>query len=360
MAESGEVAGVEDAELRSAVASLPRLPNIRVEDPDRYAQAVRALLEDRAQRGWPGESDADEAGAFALVSRPREHRERLGAKPVMDLCANNQPVLGRLFLLTRDGGRGEVIPLPCAPEDLPDWLVENGLGEAPLVMAYRPTAMMVVRRSGIEGEITRKDHIRDKPPAATLQELHDALAHFHLAQLLTPGFCVAGVWERSRAHAYVPGPQPERSIQAALAIALNSWFHGIIRAEVEDSTSVGRIDVRLLLASGGSLTYWAVVELKVIKSFANAKGKAKAAAVTRGANIEAIDKGIRQAWAYGENRQTMGLLEVYDLRQDKSEDLFVGDEIKAVLSELSPVPSFSVRPLYGSADDARRAGQTGV
>jgi hypothetical protein len=53
-------------------------------------------------------------------------------------------------------------------------------------------------------------------------------------------------------------------------------------------------------------------------------------------------------------------LEVYDMRKDKSEDLTTDSKITGLIGELSPCPPHVVRPLYGSADDARLAGETGV
>jgi hypothetical protein len=356
-----DIDGVNDADLLSAASGLPTLPNLRAEDPDRFAQAIRSLVERRAQNGWPGEDDGAEVGAFVLVARPREFRHQFDSDPIMDPSANRDPVLGRLLLLTRDGGHGEVMALPCSPNELVDWLIGNGLGNAPLVIAYRPGATMTVRRAGVNGDVTHQDEIRDTPPNATLGELQRALERFHLAHLLIPSSCVKGVWEPKRAAAYVPGPQPERSIQDGLAIALNFWFQGVLRAEVEDATRIGRIDIRLLMAvNGAPLSYWAIIELKVIKSFANAEDGVKPAAVGRPANIEAINEGLRQARAFASNRQTMGVLEVFDLRNDKSDNLFADADVQGVLSSLSPVPLYFVRPLFGSAKEARQAGFSGA
>lgn len=355
------VQGVDDGALANVASSLPRLPNLRADDPDRFAQAVRALLERRAQQGWPGELGTHDVAAFVLVARPREFQARFGSKPVTDPGATSEPLLGRVMLLTRDAANGQAFSMPCDPNALLDWLLDEGFGDAPVVLAYKPTAVMTVRHGGVVGGVSRDDQIRDVPPEATLDELRRALAQFHLRQLLTPAFCVDGVWESGRAGAYVPGAQPERSIQKGLAIALNSWFHGVVLAEVEDSTPVGRIDVRLLIAADDKpLTYWAIVELKVVKSFANAKGKVKPAQYKRPDNVAAIQKGLRQAWSYGANRKVRGLLEIYDLRNDKDDDLLNDEEVKATMTSLAPLPEYRMRPLYGSAEDARLAGATGA
>ena len=362
MPDHGSVEGVDDRELLSAASALPKIPNVRVEDPDRFAQAIRALVEVRAQAGWPGETPDQEVGAFIMTPRPRQFMKRFNAIPITDPAATEDPLLGRVSLLTRDGARGHAFKMPCTPNELPDWLMDQGMGDAPLVLAYRATSIMSIRLDGANSEWCRNDAIRDHPPEVTLCELQEALGHFRLSQLLTPGFCIKGVWEPKLAAFYIPGPEPERSIQSGLTIALNSWFHGIIKAEIEDSTSVGRIDVRLLMADGNKpLAYWAIIELKVVKSFTNATNRNRATTIAPSENVEVILKGLHQAWAYQSNRKAeLGLLEIFDLRQNKQDNLLNHDKISKVIASLDPRPSIKMRPLYGSADDARLAGETGV
>ena len=301
-----------------------------------------------------------------MVPRPRELRECFNSEPVTDLAATEDPIMGRVMLLTRDGSRGQAFPMPCTANELPDWLVDNGLGEAPLVLVYRKTLKMSIRLRGADGDLSRTDQIRDTPPSATLQELFDALNHIHLYSLLTPGICIEGVWQPNLASYYVPGPEPEKSIQTSVAIGLNSWFHGILRAEVEDSTSIGRIDVRLLMPqpncpNSEALAYWAIVELKVVKSFSNSSSRTGATTINRSKNVDAVIKGVRQVYAYQANRGTsLGLLEVYDLRRDKSDDLFQDNKVRQELARLIPPPTYTVRPLFGSPEDARQAGYTGL
>jgi hypothetical protein len=279
----------------------------------------------------------------------------------MDPIATQEPLLGRLFLMNRDCSSGRVLPLPCAPGALIDWLAENGFAERPVAVAYRATSTLTVRNKGVE-DLMHPHRIRDHPPAVTITELLEALDHFHLDRLLTPTCCVPGVWQPKRASQYVPGPQPERSIQDALELSLSMWFHGLVRVSIEDKTNIGRIDVRLLKSSvEGPLAYWAIVELKIIKAFTNAPGKAKPGPVSRTDNIDAITKGLRQTWAYQSNRQSEeGLLEVFDLRKDKGEDLLTDPEVVKLLTELVPPPHYTVRPLFGSSDHARLAGFSGV
>lgn len=357
---SDSVVGVDDNVLAAVAGLLPELPNLRAEIPDRFAQAVRALIECRAQAGWPGEAN-DDVGVFVMVDRPRELGAKLGAVPVVDPVATHDPLLGKLFLLNPDASAGRCVALPCKPSEMLEWLADNDLGGRPIVFAYRATKKMTTRPRGVDDRAWANP-IRDHPPSATIEQLLEALEHFHTSKLLTPSCCADGVWEPKRAHQYVPGPQPERSIQKALEFALNFWFHGVVKAEVEDSTNIGRIDVRLLKASeDGPLAYWTIIELKIIKSFANASGKAVASEIGKSENIAAIIEGFKQAWAYRENRKAEeGLLEVFDLRRKKTEDLFADQKVINAVALLTPVPRHNVRPIFGAAKHARTAGFSGA
>ena len=75
---SKPVKGADDQLIASVAESLPNLPNLRADIADRFAQGVRALVETRAQSGWPGELAQDDVAAFIYVERPREIGERLG------------------------------------------------------------------------------------------------------------------------------------------------------------------------------------------------------------------------------------------------------------------------------------------
>ena len=242
------VAGVDDQLLKAVTSELPSLPNARVDDADRFAQGVRALVEERAQRNWPNEGDGDDVAVFILVDRPRETGDRFDAIPIMDPVATDERLLGRLFFMNRDASRGRYIALPTESADVGDWISDNNLGNQPVIVAYRKSLKMATRRSGIEGHDAYYDQIRNTKPKATIEDLMKVLDFFH-AQQLTPASCADGIWEADRAAKYVPGKNPERVIQKSLCIVLSSWFHGVVRVEPEDKTSIGRIDVRLLKPS---------------------------------------------------------------------------------------------------------------
>ena len=355
-----QISGVDNEELAAIASLVPELPNVRAAPADRFAQSVRGLVERRAQAGWPNEGEADLA-VFVLVDYPRQIGEELGGTPFVDPIAQRTPLLGRVFFSSADASHGQFIPMPANAYEILEWLEDKGLGGRPIVMVYPNAEEMVTRLSGTEGLANRED-IRDREPTATVDELFAALGHYHSRCVLTPIGCPEGVWEPASAHQYIPGPQPERSIQSDLERALNFWFRGVVRAESEDGTNIGRIDVRLLKKGAqGGLAYWVILELKVIKSFTHGTGGSGATNVPESTNVEAIAKGVRQAGSYRENRVAEhGMLEVYDLREDKAEDLTVREPVIEALQMYTPPPRIDVWKVFGRAEDARRAGFTGA
>ena len=76
-----------------------------------------------------------------------------------------------------------------------EWLDDHGLASCPMVAVYRNAKEMVTRRFGIE-DSARSDAIRDEEPSATVQELMDALRHYHRSRVVTPTNCPGGVGSR--------------------------------------------------------------------------------------------------------------------------------------------------------------------
>ncbi|MYB37485.1 MAG: hypothetical protein F4Y26_08905 [Gammaproteobacteria bacterium] len=348
------IAGVNDKELAAVAGLSPALPNVRTDDPDQFAEAVRLLVERRAQGQWPGES-CDDVAVFVLTNYPRQAGKEHGGVPFLDPARQGTPLLGRLFFSNRHASHGQFIQIPTTPNALLEWLDDNGFADCPVVTVYRDAKEMVTRRHGIHSD-PESDRIRDQEPMATTEELRDALLQFHVKRVLTPSGGPAGIWDNPSQ--YIPGPQPERSIQSELELALSFWFRGVVKVECEDSTNIGRIDVRLLKASadGGGLSYWVILELKVIKSYTHT-----GVGVGDAANVDSIVEGVQQAGSYRANRLAeVGMLEIYDQRRDKSADLTARQPVVDARASYSPPPDIHVWPVFGSARDARRAGHTGA
>ena len=349
------IPGIDDRELAATMTQLSTVPASEMEEPDRFATEVHAVAESRAQKGWAGETESD-VGVFVLTPYPRATGEKFGAVAVSNLIASKQPILGKVHFLNRDASYGRAMPLPEDGEALIDWLVDNELGDYPVVFIYRASKLMLVRATGAMHEVSRKEVIRDKRPVATVDEIKKALDLVHLEFLLSPTVCPPGTWEKERAGEYIPGPQAERAIQREVRTGLGSWFRGVVRAEMEDTISVGRIDVRLLQQTDGNWFYWAIVELKVLRSSHNAKKGVQASPVSLSDNAAGVAEGVRQVYAFAKNRGAEPFLEIYDLRKDKTADVLKEEVVISELNKCVPAPCCRVWPLFGSASGARVAG----
>jgi hypothetical protein len=353
--------GVKDGDLIAVTQGLIAAPDFQASRVDRFFGQVQAIAEMRAQSGWKNESSAD-ISVFVQARYPRVAAEPLRGVPVADLDATNEPILGNLFLLNGDASQGFSVPLPSgSPGELLTWLGIQNFSQEPTIIVYRETRRLIERAAGVglgdATETTRKEIIRDKPPAATEAQLLEGLELFHQHEVITPTICPAGVWLKGGAADYYVGVAPERSIQKQMRTFLNGWFRKSVRAECEDTVRAGRIDIRLLVPGPGGLTYWAIVELKVVKSFVHTPDKkVKPAAITSGQNAEAIAEGLRQAHEFGRDRSVPSYLEVFDMRKDKSGDFQKDPIVVDQFNKLSPKPTLNVRELFGSSSDARKAG----
>jgi hypothetical protein len=356
--DSGPPVGVDDADLAAVAKELVSTPDVLATRTDRFFSQVRSLVERRAQSDWPNEQAAG-ISVFIQTPYPRKAAEPLGAIPTADLVGTSEAILGRLFLMNSDASQGYVLPLPTAsPGDLLQWLAKQSFGREPTILVYRETSLIIERADGAEAETSRNVPIRITPVAVTADELLRGLHSFHLEELLTPVVCLAGVWQKGAANKYYVDDDPERTIQLRLRTFLNGWFRGLVRAEREDTTVIGRIDVRLLVPNpqGGGLAYWAIIELKVVKSFHHS-ATGSPTTVSEAENAENVAEGIRQAHSFSRDRKCPpGYLEIYDMRRDKSEDICEHSVVQEQLSRLVPEPEINVRSLFGSAGDARRAG----
>jgi hypothetical protein len=350
-----KIHGVDDQELVRALDALPNVPPESIDDFDRFVAETRGIVEDRAQRGWIGEGAADVA-IFLHAPYPKKTGDKLSGAPVANFLGSLQPVLGRLFILNRDASWGRAVDLPVPNDEIIDWLLERGLGGYPVIFCYRGSMRLLGHAKGAKHGVSTKEIIRAVPPTATLDQVAAALTLFHQENLLSPSVCPSGVWEKSRSSEYVPGVRPEKAIQFVLRTALYSWFRGVLRAEPEDPTPVGRIDVRLSKKCNGSWAYWAILELKVLRSCHSATKKERPKPYSDAQNAEDIAEGVRQVDSFARYRNAIPLLEIFDLRKEKQPNVL---EHKTVITELakhSPQPNCRTWPLFGSAKDARLAG----
>ncbi len=351
--------GVRDADLCQVTRILLDAPDLLATRVDRFFGQIKAIVELRAQSGWNNEGTLN-LSIFVQTPYPRAAAASIEGTPVADLDATKEPILGRLFLMNQDASQGFFISLPSNNSgELLQWLSQQSFGQEPVVIVYREARLLIERAKGAAAEATRRETIRDHAPKATQEQLLEGLDRFHQQELITPTVCPDGVWLKSAAKKYYVDEEPERSIQASLRTFLNGWFRRAVYAECEDSTRAGKIDVRLLVpAKGTGLTYWAIVELKVVKTFVhNEDSKIKPGTVSAAQNAEAIAEGLRQAHQFAEERKCPpGYLEIFDLRRDKKDDPMVHAIVVSQVEILNPQPVANVRAMFGSARDARKAG----
>jgi len=322
---------------------------------------VQALVENRARREWPGETDAG-VSIFVRVGYPRQAAGALsGAKPSADMIGTDEPLMGRVFLLNGNASQGWSANLPSVDSgEIIEWSGALPFGGSQVILVYRNTLVMIERANGAMQGMTRNEPIRAHPPSVTREGLFEALNAFHITHVLTPQNCPEGLWRNGHAEAYHAGPTPEVSLQAQLRTFLTAWFRGQLRVDREITTEIGRIDIGLLIPPTdpkGGLTYWGIVELKVVKSFRYSKTGGDPIKVGPLANARDVAKGVQQAYAFRKNRGcACAVLEIYDMRADKKVDPREHDEVKNVLPTCTPPPDLRLTPLFGSAQQAREAG----
>ena len=356
-----QIADVSDADLAAVTRTLVSQPDVDTDDRDRFFGQVQTLVEDRARREWPGENDAG-VSIFVRADYPRQAASALrGAKPSADMIGTNEPLMGRVFLLDRNASQGWSAELPSTdPGEIIEWLGALPFGGSQVILVYRNTLVMIERANGAQQGMTRREPIRAHPPPVTREGLFEALDDFHMTHVLTPQNCPEGLWRKGHAEAYHAGPTPEVSLQAQLRTFLIGRFRRQLRVEREITTEIGRIDIGLLIPpadSIGGLTYWGVVELKVVKSFRHPKKGGDPIKVGPLANARDVAKGVQQAYAFRKNRGcACAVLEIYDMRADKKVDPREHEEVKKVLATCTPPPDMRLMPLFGSAQLARDAG----
>ena len=350
---------VGSAELGSVALTIVDAPDLATSSNERFFGQVRAIAEGRARKDWPNEGEAPLA-VFIRSDYPREAAQSLALSvPTADLIVSTDPILGRVHVLNFDASQGRSAGLPSQNAgEVVEWLAQHSFSSDQIVIVYRDSLQLIERGRGVDGGMTRKEPIRTEQPEVSEAELLKALGVFHEREVLTPSICSKDVWKSKHAANYHPGPEPERAIQRQLKTFLVSWWHGLIRVALEDSIDIGRIDIRLLRPVQGAkeLSYWSIIELKVVKSFRSSKNVHGPATVSDKENAEAVAKGVEQAAAFARDRGCFGVLEVYDMRKVKSPDPRGHAVVVQALADHHPNPTIRVTPIFGSSDDARHAG----
>lgn len=339
------------------------LPVFTDSDTDRFFSSVSDLLETRATKNWENESSSANIAIFVLSKYPRKPFKPLpdSVKSTFDLNLNNDPVFGKIFFLNKGASAGIHFDIPFALSDLIDWFESNNLDKNPFIVAHKDNSKISCRLN-VE-DIGENQVIHDKPPNLSLSQLREQLDIFPELCLTTPTVCMKGVWKSGKSTSYFPGEEPENQVQIRLAAFLKGWLKRLARVKLEDALDIGRTDICILTPPQSpddeGLTYWAVIELKIIKDFRYSKHDTKPSKCNRADNIKSLVDGVTQAYAYAnETMLTRGFCEVIDMRKDKSEDLRADSKVQLVLNQCQKKVFLCIRPIYGDPDDAQKAGFT--
>lgn len=350
----------EENLLASVVADSTNLPSIEADVSERFCSEVMKLLEVRAQESFANEEHPDGVAVFVHVDFPRAPLSNPPAEfaRVIDLPVSGQSVFGQMFFLSENADNGSTINLPCSQSEILDWLQQNNLQDRPVIIAYGGTKKASFRPNA-GGDRVRNMTIRDKPAELSITELKQALSDFYEMNLVTPSQCDGSIWEPGRSSEYVPAKDTEKAIQRILRVAITHHFRGKARAETEDKAPKGRIDIRILAPSAGQagLAYWSIIELKVVRTYRNApKGKPRTK-ISKSKVMDEIAKGYRQANEFTADREVQeGFLEVYDMREDKSENLLAHPTVQSAADKCAVKVNCNVRQMFGTSDEARIAG----
>lgn len=257
---------------------------------------------------------------FVAATHPRAEKGKLGGLPDRLLGVDSKPPsdwAGRLVVIAGNATAGWSRKMSETVEDVFNRLESEGLGSAPVAIVSPSKRSMTLFPYGAESEEgVLRIALPAKTRSVTLKNLIEVIEEVRREGLMSPQVCPPGFWADQHAHA--PGDQVERHIQWGVALALRSSFRPI-QADIEDITSVGRIDISMLNPSPGlgDPVHPAIVELKALRSCSSNKTP-----VAPRANILATLSGHKQAAAYRNKRAApIGLLACFDLRKNKDDIL---------------------------------------
>lgn len=180
------------------------------------------------------------------------------------------------------------------------------------------------------------------------KNLKELLDRIHVRSLITPTACASAkdLWQNS-AKCY-PVERAEGAIQKIVEIGL-AIACGNLQVKSEETGVFGRYDLAVIeqdpLDPSKKINY-AILELKVVKSFTSSGNK-----VTDTANQKAVQKGIRQAFAYRkEHGSRFSALCCYDMRPTPTLHKYSKGKCK-VAGKLDV--EFWAWPLFSNTESAR-------
>ena len=289
-------------------------------DEARFVAGVARLVVQRAaEAARHDEQDNPDIAIFVLSASPPATAGDTKRVPMVDNGLTT--VVGRLWFATPAVISAHYVELPeGADDDAHFSFVEEdlGLGEEPtLVFDSRVTSN---RLRWYPDGLARAESV-EFPPLdgdVTTEDVFDAIDLLHDQCFVTPSGLPQRVnlWKNPSLH--WPREDAEALVQSHLKAGLTLRFP-FCRIRHEQTQTAGRTDLeieRINPLDRSSVTYQAILELKVLRSFRH-KGATVSDAVTK----EAVTEGVRQAASYRKTKEARwSALCCFDMRRSNDGD----------------------------------------
>lgn len=305
---------------RARIESAPRSMFGDIDDlpPDLRFQVYVA----RTVRARESQADAETAGAaaFILVTSQEQERFKVGRSFNRTLHTGRVRLAGRVHFMTPRAATSAFEEFVGDANGVFGRLAELQSDRLP-AMVYDPSAGRARLSYYPKGTHTDDGMVEidlDAGPV-TEAEILSVIEAVYRTELCTPDNSgPTKIWENSTKG--FPIEEAERTVQQFLRVGLAARFYWCtIRAE--QAGKLGRTDLEVIdnrTGEVGRITHYALLELKVLRSFSHS-GSAYAAATTE----EAVSKGVKQANSYGNDNNTLlRMLCCFDMRSDD-----VGDSV---------------------------------
>lgn len=268
------------------------------------------------------QADAETAGAaaFILVTPQQQDEFKTGRSFDRTVHTGRVRLAGRVHFMTHRAASSVFEEYTGDANGVFDRIAELQCDRLP-ALVYDPSAGKSTLTYYPQGTHTDDGlvEVRLDVGPVTEAEILSVIGAVYRAELCTPDNSgPTKVWENAnKGH---PIKEAERTVQQFLRVGLAARFHWCtIRAE--QSSKLGRTDLEVVddrTGEAGVITHYALLELKVLRSFSHS-GTAYQEADTN----DAISKGVNQAHSYGVNNNSLlRMLCCFDMRTDD-----VGDAV---------------------------------
>jgi hypothetical protein len=234
---------------------------------------------------------------------------------------------GAVYLCSEGMGRARRQAIATSVNELYDALV--GSDHLPTLIHSRVDDLVCWYPNGIADADCRLERsLSGSGSAITTSVILDELDMLHRNRWISPSASPhANLW--SNAARRVPVKETEKVLQADVCLWFICGFRDHdIRHEVIGTT--GRCDV-LLTPKSGNASGRGAIEIKVLREFYHPRDDSREpTAVGKSEHVEALDKGVGQAWSYAKTHSCDAkVLCVCDMRKINDDDIFKAVTAKA-------------------------------